>query len=79
MYFVGNHEENIEKIKTYEESVPKDISYSNKFEGNNIIINPNNLIIELNKLNNRGCPNGLRLNPTNLSGNSEREKWIIFL
>ena len=41
---------NIEKIKTFESYVPKDIKFSKSLKGNNITFKPKTVIIELDKL-----------------------------
>ena len=45
------NDEKIEKIRIFERLVPKDIKLSKNLKGNKIIINPQNLIIELDKKN----------------------------
>ena len=61
---------NIEKIKIFEDTVPKDIRFSNNLKGNNITINSKNLIIEIDKENKKNILSNVRDNFIFINNNS---------
>ena len=79
---------NIEKIKTYETYISKDIKFSKSLKGNNIRINKKTVIIELDKKNSKNLLNNKKdnfiflknnsLGTTRLSKVEEDEKKIYF-
>tara|TARA_X000000950_G_scaffold45121_1_gene51268 strand:+ start:961 stop:2856 length:1896 start_codon:yes stop_codon:yes gene_type:complete len=61
---------NIEKIKTFESYVPKDIKFSKSLKGNNITFKPKTVIIELDKLKKKKLLNNENDNFIFLKNNS---------
>ena len=61
---------NIEKIKTFETYVPKDIKFSKSLKGNNITFKPKTVIIELDKLKKKKLLNNENDNFIFLKNNS---------